>query len=315
MSSKHWVFVAIVLALAIGNQRAADARNKGGLCERNGNARSLRTDRQSTDRTAATKYPVVIAPHWGHRPGRTDYDCVMAHLRDKGADVFVAVYSKRLDGTPDRARELKRFILCITNETEYGRVWRQRHPGEIMKVNLFGHSQGCQDSRYMVSNLGMGDRVASLTGLAGEALGTPLADRALRLLGRRIRGDFKESIYTLSEEYMRTKYHAPNVEGVHYQSWSAIVHGCHPSWGRGDCRQWKYMCRLGEPNDAWIPVSSQEAHPGHPGIEHRLGADRTKTPWGVHHQAFLGPKYYVNPGFDAYQFWTDRLVELAEMGF
>ncbi|MHC4400642.1 MAG: esterase/lipase family protein [Planctomycetota bacterium] len=315
MNPKHLISIAVGITLAVCGHTPAKARTRGGLCECNSNAKSLRTDRQPADHAAATKYPVVIAPDWGHRPEDTHYDCVMAHLRAKGADIFVATYSKRFDGTPDRACELKQFILCLMNETEYGRVWRERHSGERMKVNVIGHSQGCQDSRYMISNLDMGDKVASWTGLAGEALGTPVADRALRFLGRRIRGDFKESVYTLSEEYMQKRFRAPNVEGVYYQSWSAVVHGCHPSWSRRDCRQWKYMCRLGEPNDVWIPVASQEAHPGHRGIQNRLGADRKKTPWGVHHQAFLGPRYYVNPGFDAYQFWTDRLKELKEKGF
>jgi hypothetical protein len=185
-----------------------------------------------------------------------------------------------------------------------------------MKVNVIAHSKGCQDSRYMISNLDMGDRVASWTGLAGPAAGTPLADRWLRVFGRGgLLADFKESIYTISEEYVQHVYHAPDVEGVHYESWSAVVHGCYPGWRRLDCRFWKYLCRVRGPNDIWVPVASQEAHPSHPGIEHRLGTDRNKTPWGVHHQAFVGPKYYPNPGFDAYQFWSDRLEELRENGF
>jgi len=224
MNQKQLISIGLGIALIVCVRAPANARTRGGLCECDSNQQSLRTDRQKRDLTAATKYPVVIAPHWGHRPDRTDYDCVMRHLRGKGADIFVATYSKRFNGTPDCARDLKRFILYIMNETEYGRVWRERHPGEEMKVNIIGHSRGCHDSRYMISNLGMGDKVASWAGLAGEALGTPLADRAMRFLGRRrIRTDFKESIYTLSSAYMREVYHAPNVEGVYYQSWSAIV--------------------------------------------------------------------------------------------
>ncbi|MFM2415420.1 MAG: hypothetical protein RL385_143 [Pseudomonadota bacterium] len=59
-----------------------------------------------------------------------------------------------------------------------------------IKVNIICHSQGCPDSRYMVSALTnrlsgkpMADHVASWTSLAGANKGTALADTALSAVG------------------------------------------------------------------------------------------------------------------------------------
>jgi triacylglycerol lipase len=50
------------------------------------------------------------------------------------------------------------------------------------KVNLIAHSQGGLDSRYLISSLGYGDRVASLTSISSPHQGTAIADKALGLL-------------------------------------------------------------------------------------------------------------------------------------
>src|SRR5690606_21994510 len=48
-------------------------------------------------------------------------------------------------------------------------------------VNLFAHSMGGLDSRFLISSLGYGDRVASLTTLSTPHRGTAVADMALGL--------------------------------------------------------------------------------------------------------------------------------------
>lgn len=49
------------------------------------------------------------------------------------------------------------------------------------KVNIIAHSKGGLDSRYAISTLGAGDRVASLTTLATPHHGSKTVDRLLRL--------------------------------------------------------------------------------------------------------------------------------------
>lgn len=54
---------------------------------------------------------------------------------------------------------------------------------DARKVNLLGHSQGGLDARYVVSGLGYGDRVASLTTVATPHRGTVAADLAAGVIG------------------------------------------------------------------------------------------------------------------------------------
>jgi triacylglycerol lipase len=51
------------------------------------------------------------------------------------------------------------------------------------KLNLIGHSQGGLDARYLVSSMGYGDRVASITLLSTPNHGSRVADAALGLVG------------------------------------------------------------------------------------------------------------------------------------
>ncbi len=72
-------------------------------------------------------------------------------------------------GIADRAAQLKRFL----NRTA---------PGE--PVHLIAHSMGGLDARYMISRLGMADRVLTLTTLGTPHRGSAFADWGIRRLSR-----------------------------------------------------------------------------------------------------------------------------------
>src|SRR5262249_21527275 len=55
---------------------------------------------------------------------------------------------------------------------------RAAFPGEA--VHLIAHSMGGLDSRYMISRLGMADRVLSLTTIGTPHRGSPFADWGIR---------------------------------------------------------------------------------------------------------------------------------------
>jgi triacylglycerol lipase len=63
----------------------------------------------------------------------------------------------------ERAQDLKQYLL------EYGEVTGR-------KVHLIAHSMGGLDSRFMISNLGMEDRIWSLTTIGTPHHGSPVAD-------------------------------------------------------------------------------------------------------------------------------------------
>jgi triacylglycerol lipase len=72
-------------------------------------------------------------------------------------------------GVAHRAEELRRFIDDqYTNE----------------RVHIIAHSMGGLDARYMISRLGMHDRVLSLTTIGTPHRGTSFADWSLRRFGR-----------------------------------------------------------------------------------------------------------------------------------
>jgi triacylglycerol lipase len=81
-------------------------------------------------------------------------------LRAGGNRVLVARVHPT-GGIAERARQLKHFL-------------DRESPDE--PVHLFGHSMGGLDARYLISRLGMADRVLSLTTLGTPHRGTTFAD-------------------------------------------------------------------------------------------------------------------------------------------
>jgi triacylglycerol lipase len=87
-------------------------------------------------------------------------------LRAAGNNVLVARVSPT-GSIAARAVQLKKLL-------------DQEFPGEA--VHIFGHSMGGLDSRYLISRLGMSQRVLSLTTLGTPHRGCPVADWTLRHL-------------------------------------------------------------------------------------------------------------------------------------
>ncbi len=88
-------------------------------------------------------------------------------LEGIGHRVRVARLS-RTCGVHVRALELRRFIC-------------REFPGE--PVHVFAHSMGGLDARYMISRLGMDERVLSLTTIGTPHRGSSFADWGVRLMG------------------------------------------------------------------------------------------------------------------------------------
>src|SRR4051812_39206727 len=101
------------------------------------------------------KYPIVLIHGLGARSnyGPVDYFFgIPRFLRDAGNRVTMPALTP-WQAIEHRAEQLKNHIeLAFPDE----------------KVNLIGHSMGGLDARYLVSQLGFGERVASIT-----TLGTP----------------------------------------------------------------------------------------------------------------------------------------------
>lgn len=104
---------------------------------------------------------------------------------------------------PTRAAELARHIDAARDEC-------RAHVGcDPSKVHIIAHSMGGLDSRYLISKLGYGDRVASLTTIASPHRGSYVADVGLKLVG----GDANRAVSALASLFGRTFTDADLAEG------------------------------------------------------------------------------------------------------
>ena len=149
----------------------------------------------------ATRYPIVllhgmvgtdvyfgILEYWYQVPG---------HLEGFGYDVHVTV-SNFIGHSETRAPQIAEQIDAILEETG------------ASKVHLIGHSQGGLDMRVLVSGLGYGDRVASMTTVATPHKGIKIEVPEF-LTGM----NFGESYMT--GEFVETY---PDVESIPRFSWA-----------------------------------------------------------------------------------------------
>jgi len=75
-------------------------------------------------------------------------------------------------GVTHRAEQLRQYVL-------------ERFPHD--RIHIIAHSMGGLDARYMISRLGMHDRVLSLTTVGTPHRGTAFADWGIRRLGRTVK--------------------------------------------------------------------------------------------------------------------------------
>jgi triacylglycerol lipase len=187
----------------------------------------------SADTTCATKYPIVLS----HGMGYTDsgklgigyWYNIPSTLTGHGARVFLSNQTA-MASTADRAAQLKTYVNQVLATTG------------AAKVNIIGHSQGGLDARWMITNLGMASKVASLTTVATPHRGSSVADVLLGIdsdVGGWLSGlvtevylwmfggqqNAKAAAQWLSMKFMNNTFNpgTPNMSGVYYQSWSSTI--------------------------------------------------------------------------------------------
>ncbi|WP_410209555.1 lipase family alpha/beta hydrolase [Aquirhabdus sp.] len=131
---------------------------------------------------AQTKYPIVLAhglSGWSSIGGFEYFYGISSDLTENGAQVFdtqvAAAESSYVRG--EQLLNQIQEILAITGSK---------------RVNLVGHSQGVLDGRYVAAVIP--NQVASLTGVAGVNLGSPVADRVLDVMDAPVIGGFTKPI-------------------------------------------------------------------------------------------------------------------------
>lgn len=177
-----------------------------------------------------TRFPIVLVHGWTGFENigpLTYFFGVRQDLEQLGYPIAVAVLDP-YNSVDVRGPQLAEFVASTLTTT------RSR------KVNLFGHSQGGIDSRYVASAAGggYGDRIGAVITLGTPHYGTPFTDIALGLIpgateavlvfllnflgaAQSQQSDVEASLYTLSETYMQGEFNRIHVDDprVEYYSW------------------------------------------------------------------------------------------------
>jgi len=259
--------------------------------------------------TCDTQYPIVLAHGMGASAeilGIVDYWWgIEEALEDEGADVYITSVNG-MDSTESKAADFKQQYLGILAESGAD------------KANIIGHSHGTLYTRYAITNLGLGDEVASHTSLAGPHRGSAIADMLMYGLSDDIKSalggslDFVyafvfgdddpnslENGYDLCTDYMTETFNpnTQNVTGVYYQSWAAKAKTSCPSIVLQPT--WLIMLAQEGANDGLVGVDSAKWG-NFRGVE--------KAAWyspGCDHLNMVGHLFGATPGFNAPDFFVD----------
>lgn len=261
-----------------------------------------------------TVYPVVLVhgiafrdktimiKYWGDIPGA---------LEKNGASVYTG--GQDAYGTiAENALTLKKNILTVLAKTGGS------------KVNIVAHSRGGIEARYMISMLGMEDRVASLTTVATPHRGSTMADIIMKRMHdssifpalidfyAKIIGDESPSGYNAGTELTTAKMKEFNLKvrdsgSVYYQSYAGAIDdkfGSFP-WRKMYDAVKKYE---GE-NDGLVSVDSA-----------KWGKFRGVVKCGerraVSHSDIIGMHFLTGETcFDEINFYKELVHELKMMGY
>ncbi|MFN3198212.1 MAG: lipase family alpha/beta hydrolase [Bradymonadia bacterium] len=179
----------------------------------------------------ATHYPIVLAHGFDASPSnRWGFYLVPEALAADGHAVYIAEVPP-YHSIETRAAHLAPYIDAVLEETG------------AEKVNLIAHSMGGLDGRYVISALGYGDRVATLTTISSPHQGSAVADFALKVLpdvfDRKLNAlaalwgrtysevsedaDLRAALYAISTEGVAA-FNAEHADDdrVMYQSWAGV---------------------------------------------------------------------------------------------
>lgn len=255
-----------------------------------------------------TRYPVILAhglavPDTGGM--HTPWGRVPAALRAHGAAVYLG--GQDAWGSIETcAEQLSRAVRAAMEQTGAARV------------NIIAHSKGGLEARYLISTMGYGRRIASLTMIAVPNRGSRVAETllharpgiALWAKGNDAywarHGDEKPNSLRAGEQltpaYLE-KFNRDNPDAncVYYQSWGACLGSARTDGAMVLTRGLFYPLH-GESDGLVTPASA------------RWGAYRG-TLAGVSHQQLVDAFGRDVPGFAPCRFYAGLVRELAGMGF
>lgn len=259
-----------------------------------------------------TRHPVVLMHGFGllaflAKGGHLHEEAM--HLRLHGIAAFAPNVTP-YHVIPQRAAMWKDRIEVILSQTS------------AEKVNLIAHSMGGLDARYLISALGMADRVASLNTISTPHRGSSLALMALKQPERlrelvrnaanwvgenvmEVEADFHAALESLTPRAVTTGFNreVPDVDGVYYASWAG-------SAGKGALNSINPLFR---PFNTWL-YSREGVNDGIVSV--------TSATWGdfrgqieADHLQQVGIDVLAGSSFSSKSFLLNLVTDLAERGF
>lgn len=182
------------------------------------------------DKEYKLKYPILLVHGMGYRDNKylNYWGRIPAEYEKMGCKVFYGEQDSNAS-VETNGEHIKVRIEEILRETG------------TEKINIIAHSKGGLDSRYAISSLGMGDKVASLTTMSTPHNGSKAVDKLLHLpdpivrfagfctdICYRIAGDKKPNSYKVFHLFSTKgvenfNKNNPNHEGVYYQSYAFVM--------------------------------------------------------------------------------------------
>ena len=177
-----------------------------------------------------TKYPIFLVHGMGFRENKHIgyWGRIPKALEDNGA--IVTCSTQDANGSIEgNAEQLKKHLTAFIKESG------------AEKVNVIAHSKGGLEARYLISSLGMSDKIASLTTLSTPHNGSVTVDKLLKFpqpiikfgckavdIWFRIIGDSSPETYKAVLSFRTAdaeKFNAdnPDSEKVYYQSYAFVM--------------------------------------------------------------------------------------------
>ena len=137
-----------------------------------------------------------------------------------------------------------------------------------MKVHIIAHSMGGLDARYMIANLGIADKIASLTTIGTPHHGTSLADKGIAFVEKNAGKDFLE-VFKLEgfADLTTAACEKFNVENEAKEASNNVFYQVYASFEQKDLifepwqKSWQIIrdCQGvgGGDNDGLVPIGSQ----------------------------------------------------------
>ncbi len=265
----------------------------------------------------ATKYPILLVHGIAFRddvPFVKYWSKIPKKLKKNGATIFLA-NQDAFNSNIENALQVKARVNQILEKTG------------AEKVNIIAHSKGGLESRYMITKLGMADKVASLTTLATPHRGSAMADTVLAFLERknlldralkiikkyaRLIGDSEPDIYLsardLTMEYMlHFNQSVPDISSVYYQSYGGVITENYPAWHVRI--QQKLMAKAEGDNDCVVSKNSYQ-------WGNFKGVVKSDDPFGISHFDIVGMRFVSEvSSFDANYFIIDIVKNLKKRGY